>query len=184
TNTTPELILKFRENNMYTTEKMKPYSEFEDEFKRIQSKHNDEHKELENKHDNERKELKQRHDNELEKLKNKQYQEIKKVFSNLLCRQNRHPFKRQDTKRSARPSIYPALSGSSGEQQDLNLFPTTTYPNIPDPSNQYLFFHSPSEANFNLEEWLDSSYDCTVGDSSVFNEMSYSDNSPFSYNTY
>ncbi|CAG8564221.1 14346_t:CDS:2 [Gigaspora margarita] len=188
TNTTPELILKFREKNIYTTEKMKPCSEFENEFKKIQSKHDDEHKELKIKHDNERKELKQRHDNELGKLRNKQYQEIKKGF---LRRQNRHPFRRQDTKRSARPSIYPASSGSSRGQQDLNLFPTTTYPNIPDPSrkptteppSQYLSCHSSFEGvNLNLEEWLNNdSNDCTFGDPPVFNEMRYPDNSRFYY---
>ncbi|KAF0388482.1 hypothetical protein F8M41_011014 [Gigaspora margarita] len=141
---------------------MKPCSEFENEFKKIQSEHDDEHKELKIKHDNE-------------------------LF---LRRQNRHPFRRQDTKRSARPSIYPASSGSSREQQDLNLFPTTTYPNIPDPSrkpttepqSQYLSYHSSSKVNLNLEEWLNNdSNDCTFGDPPVFNEMRYPDNSRFYY---
>ncbi|CAG8564240.1 14347_t:CDS:2 [Gigaspora margarita] len=203
TNTTP---LKFRENNMYTTEKMKPCYEFENELKKIQNKHDDEHKKLESKQDSELKELKQRYDNEREKLKNKQYQEIEKLFSNLLRRQNRHPSKKQGAKRIAsRPSSYPTFSGSSEEQHPTTKQPSqhssyNTCPSTPsglsrkpttELSNQYLSFHNPSEVNLNLEEWPnDGSYDCTVGirDSSVFNEMCYSDNSPFSYfipsNTY
>ncbi|CAG8619187.1 18405_t:CDS:2, partial [Gigaspora rosea] len=193
TNTTPEMTLKFRENNMYTTEKMESCFE----FKKIQNTHDDERKELENRQDNELKELKQRHDNEREKLKNKQYQEIEKLVSNLLRRQNRHPSRKQGAKRLAsRPRTYPTFSSSSGEQHPTTKQPNqhpsyNTCPSTPsglsrksttELSNQYLSFHSPSEANLNPEEWPNNgSYDCTVGDHSVFNEMSSSDNSPFSY---
>ncbi|CAG8782054.1 22004_t:CDS:2, partial [Gigaspora rosea] len=199
TNTTPELILKFRENNMYTIDKMKPCSEFENEFKKIQNKHNYEDKDLESKYDSELKELnqryeelKQRYDDEREKLKNNQYQEIEKLFSDLLRRQNR----KQGAKRLAsRPSTYPTFSGSShptikqpSQHPSYNTCPSTPSGLSRELSDQYLSFHSPSEANFNLEEWPDGSYDCTVDDSSVFNEMSYSNDSPFSYfipsNTY
>ncbi|RIB14183.1 hypothetical protein C2G38_2040396 [Gigaspora rosea] len=171
TNTTPELLLKFREDNMYTIEKMKPCSE----FKKIQNTHDDERKELESRQDSELKELKQRHDNEREKLKNNQYQEIEKLVSNLLRRQNRHPSRKQGAKRLAsRPSTSLAFSGSSGEQHPTTKQPNkhpfySTCPSTPsglsrELSDQYLSFQSPSEANLNLREWPnDGSYDCTVG---------------------
>ncbi|CAG8564269.1 14349_t:CDS:1, partial [Gigaspora margarita] len=175
TNTTS---LKFRENNMYTTEKMNPSSKFENEFKNIQNKHDGENKELESKQDSELKELKQKHDNERKKLKKKQCQEIEKFVSNLLRPQNKHPSRRQGAKRLAsRPSPYPTFSGSSGEQHPTTKQPSqhpsyNTCPSTPsglsrkpttELSNQHLPFHNPSEANLNLEVWPnDGSYDCTA----------------------
>ncbi|CAG8552338.1 17542_t:CDS:2 [Dentiscutata erythropus] len=197
TNTTPESIFQFRENNMYTTEKMKAYSEIENEFKRIQSKHDDEYKELECRHDNERKELKQKHVNEHEKLRNKQHQEIKKLF---LRHQNRQPFRKKDKKRTVScPSTYLTPSGSLGEQQDIlttkqpskhlsyNACPNnpsgpSRMPSIKSPSQHLLY--SSSETSLSLEEWHnDSSIRMCDCDFSIFNEMRYSNNSPSSYLT-
>ncbi|KAF0388483.1 hypothetical protein F8M41_011015 [Gigaspora margarita] len=193
TNTTPELLLKYCEKNMKTTEKMKPYN-VEIELKKIR-----------NKYDVKNKKLKQRYDDECEKLKDEENQEIDKLVSDLLLRQNINPSKKQGAKRIAsRPSPYSTFSGSSEEQHPTTKQPSqhssyNTCPSTPglsrrpttELSNQYLSFHNPSETNLNLEEWPNNgSYDCTVGirDHTVFNEMCYSDNSPFSYfipsNTY
>ncbi|KAF0388485.1 hypothetical protein F8M41_011017 [Gigaspora margarita] len=186
TNTTPELLLKYREKNMKTTEKMKPCN-VENELKKIR-----------NKYDVKNKKLKQRYDDECEKLKDEENQEIEKLVSDLLLRQNINPSKKQRAKRIAsRPSPYPTFSGSSEEQHPTTKQPSqhssyNTCPSTPglsrrpttELSNQYLSFHNPSEANLYLEEWPNNgSYDCTAGirDHSVFNEMRYSDNSTFNY---
>ncbi|CAG8625257.1 1489_t:CDS:2, partial [Dentiscutata heterogama] len=212
TNTTSESIFKFREINMYTTEKMKTCSEFEDEFEdeleKIQSKHDDEYKELEDKHDNERKKLKQRQDNERKKLKQRQDNErknlMKRYIRKLAYNRNRQSSRRQGTKRSvSRSSTYPTPSYSSRKQRDINLSPTTKQPSqhlsynicpsIPsgssrkpttEPPSQHLSCHSSSEANLNLEEYLNNGfYDCILStrDPPVFNEMRYPDNSPLGY---
>ncbi|CAG8552379.1 17544_t:CDS:2 [Dentiscutata erythropus] len=180
------------ESLVHTTEQIVSDSEFEDEFRRIQSKHYSEHKGLESKHDGDREKLKQEHDNEFKQLKDKQYLELGKFASNSLHhRQNRKHSKkqkefrneqyqelrrfasnpshnRQSRKRPRKQELKEFTSNSLGRQNRQNSREQDTKISVPSCSNTY-----PTPSSSSAEQQDMNLFQTTNQSSNQPNQYSY-----------